>query len=318
MTECIHYNNLFQDVWHNKRNVRFQPSVLYMPYDETNGWALNLPDVELKNNDVLVLHTQDFLTVKNDIILEIEQIEKRYPNEVHTQIFVIVEYDNCAKYYSGNLNIVYFPTFLYETICDLQNYDIDYSKYINESNKWMCLNGQIHGIRNCVANYLKEYKNGYLTLGNKIKLKESELCYEHYNYNNIENFINLQEVYKQASVNIICETAYSEKKLTHITEKTLFSFLALQIPIVIGNVGIVKWLEDLGFDMFNDIIDISYDTSNDNSRWLLAIDKNKDLIINGYNRRSIINRLQRNRQLVFKLPEIFVNKFKQQVNDTIQ
>jgi len=313
--KCTHYNKLLQNFLHNTGKVNFQPSAMCIPYNEFTGWSLNLPSVALAKNDVLVIHTQDFLTVGNGVILELDKIEKHYPSKIHKQIYVIVEYDNCVKYYSGNLNIIYFPTFLYETVCDLQNYSIDYSKYNNKSNKWMCLNGQIHGVRKNVVEYLKNYNNGYLTLGDKVKLDQADLLYENYNYNNIENFINLTNIYKQSSINIVCETAYSKRKLTHITEKTLFAFLSLQVPIVIGNVGIIKWLKNLGFDMFDDIVDTSYDNSNDNVRWKLAIDNNKSLIKNGYNRQTVIDRLCYNRDLVFKLPSVFVDGL---INNTIQ
>jgi len=53
---------------------------------------------------------------------------------------------------------------------------------------------------------------------------------------------------------------------------------AEQIPVVIGHAGIVKHCEELGFDMFTDLVDTSYDSLRNDVRAEQAILLNQDLI----------------------------------------
>ena len=57
-------------------------------------------------------------------------------------------------------------------------------------------------------------------------------------------------------IDLVTETE-GEKQFN--TEKPLNSFLSLQFPIIFGYKGIVEYYRTLGFDMFDDIIDHSYD-----------------------------------------------------------
>ena len=57
---------------------------------------------------------------------------------------------------------------------------------------------------------------------------------------------------------IIGETYYEEPSFM-ITEKTLHSIHGCNFPIILSSPGTVKHLEDLGIDVFNDIIDHNYD-----------------------------------------------------------
>ena len=55
--------------------------------------------------------------------------------------------------------------------------------------------------------------------------------------------------------------------------------LAEQIPIVIGYPGIVQDCIELGFDMFTDIVDVSYDYLSNAQRIQHALETNRDLIL---------------------------------------
>ena len=48
-----------------------------------------------------------------------------------------------------------------------------------------------------------------------------------------------------------------------VTEKSVKPFYNLQIPIIFGHKGIIKYFEDLGFDMFRDIVNHNYDEIDD-------------------------------------------------------
>ena len=82
-------------------------------------------------------------------------------------------------------------------------------------------------------------------------------------FNNPENFTNnLVPFYQNSFVEFVCESVY-EYDLPWISEKLLNSQLGSNFPIWISGKGTVKWLREHGFDVFDDIIDHSYDTERD-------------------------------------------------------
>lgn len=58
-------------------------------------------------------------------------------------------------------------------------------------------------------------------------------------------------VYAECAVNLVTETAVD---LTYLSEKTCKPFVARQIPIIASSVGCNQFLEDIGLDMFSDIV----------------------------------------------------------------
>jgi hypothetical protein len=69
-----------------------------------------------------------------------------------------------------------------------------------------------------------------------------------------------------AAINVICETSQDVElegetlwSSVFITEKTAKAFLLCQFPLLISVTGTVEKLRRHGFDMFDDIIDHSYD-----------------------------------------------------------
>jgi hypothetical protein len=59
-------------------------------------------------------------------------------------------------------------------------------------------------------------------------------------------------VYADCAINFVTETSLTEGCI--LTEKTAKPFMAYQIPIILGPVGTNKFLQDLGLDMFVDIV----------------------------------------------------------------
>jgi hypothetical protein len=96
---------------------------------------------------------------------------------------------------------------------------------------------------------------------------------------NAKNFdINLRKIYQNHFIEIVSETLFN-KPTVGISEKFLNSIYGYVFPIVIGGQGVVKCLSNLGFDMFDDIIDQSYDSIVDPlDRLCAAIDLNKSLL----------------------------------------
>lgn len=62
---------------------------------------------------------------------------------------------------------------------------------------------------------------------------------------------------KQSYIEVVAESSHNN--LPFKTEKCVKPFYNLQFPIIFGHKGIIKDLRDEGFDMFDDIIDHSYD-----------------------------------------------------------
>ena len=73
---------------------------------------------------------------------------------------------------------------------------------------------------------------------------------------------------------------------------------AEQIPIVIGHQGIVRHCEELGFDMFTDLVDVSYDLMPNEVRAEQAILLNQDLIQGRINLAPYRDRLREQREFL--------------------
>lgn len=121
--------------------------------------------------------------------------------------------------------------------------------------------------------------NGFVKLKNNHNLLSDD--YEIYDKvnDNVSNFKNkLSEYYKNVFVEIVSETSYTEKAYL-LTEKTLNSFYGCNFPIVLTSPGAVAQLREIGFDMFDDIIDHGYDAiENPIDRMYYAITRNLQLL----------------------------------------
>jgi hypothetical protein len=95
----------------------------------------------------------------------------------------------------------------------------------------------------------------------------------------IDNFTEqLVPRYRKATVEIITESTCFEPTL-NFTEKFSNSVYGATLPILVANQGSVAYARSLGFDMFDDIIDHSYDNEpNPFYRIKQAIDLNRDLL----------------------------------------
>jgi len=307
-TKFPHYNKILKDLWWQSKtrpknpNVLYQPSALQMPYCPKNGWPVKLPDlstVDVLEDLVLVIHFQDSLTYHKGICVELKKVEDHYPKNIHHSIVVVVEDIGLVNFYTGDMHVVWFPTFIYETMSQMTNTRHIWSTYINSepTKNWQCLNGIPKPWRKDVAYYLQEnFSNGILSLANIIPLQSHAYddVYHGKGNDNPDNFLMLDWVYKDCAINIVCETIY-DAPCGILTEKTLFAFLSGQVPITIAHQGYVKELIDMGFDMFTDIVDTSFDRFPNHTRWRAAIDLNADLLNFGVKRSGYIERLQYNK-----------------------
>ena len=85
-------------------------------------------------------------------------------------------------------------------------------------------------------------------------------------------------VFEPTCVSLITEPAYYERE-TIITEKTLMAMYAGTLPIWVGGWRIAEYLQQAGFDTFDDIVDHSYqDLADPADRCRQAIVLNQDLL----------------------------------------
>ncbi len=97
-------------------------------------------------------------------------------------------------------------------------------------------------------------------------------------------------------VKVTAETDLKNLHINSFTEKSLIGFVTCRIPIIAGNYKIIEFFRRQGFDMFDDIIDHSYDNVvSDNERIRTLVSKNKDVLKFGVDATTdIVNRLHCN------------------------
>jgi hypothetical protein len=106
--------------------------------------------------------------------------------------------------------------------------------------------------------------------------------YKEYGKGVNDNFGNfnarLRDMYQNSFVEIVSESSFTSPGYM-LTEKTAHSFFGCNFPILLSGRGAVAHLRDIGFDMFDDVVDHSYDNiSNPFDRIVAAIDSNKRLL----------------------------------------
>lgn len=307
----IHYNDLFTNSFQKLGyNVVYQPSCLINNYDQ-QCWPIQYPDVTWTDQTLVVMHCQDFVSIRNNSCPELLAIEQHFGDRAG-QVVVIVWNIGLERVYRGPLKLIHFPTHSYELILNLKEQK---DQWIGNFDKprtklYQCLNGIPRRHRVQVVDHLQKHYDiigKFISLGDRITLPE----YDYSTYFGCENETNwhrLQYVYSNTAINIVTETQYTECPGI-ISEKTLFAFLAQQIPVVIGYKGIVDDCESLGFDMFRDIVDTSYDHQTDINRWRNAIDFNKKILTGKTTIPDLDKRLKNNLDVVLNLPDELVERF---------
>jgi hypothetical protein len=115
----------------------------------------------------------------------------------------------------------------------------------------------------------------------------------------------------QSLVNVVTETNEFDSDNIMLSEKTFKAFAWHQIPIFNATKGHVDKVRSLGFDLFDDIIDHSYDTVTNSHIQKLKILNEVTKFLKKYStiddvnnlRKNIFHRLQANNELLHKLYE---------------
>jgi hypothetical protein len=100
------------------------------------------------------------------------------------------------------------------------------------------------------------------------------------NFKNAETYQHLlqKNVFESSCISLITEPAYHERETIH-TEKTVMAIYGGTLPIWVGGWRLADFMKSLGFDVFDDIIDHSYQALEDpRDRCYSAIECNIDLL----------------------------------------
>lgn len=285
-------------------NVKVIPNCFSLPYQHQLGWPLKLPHYEFDDQTLVVCHFQDFVTIKDGQCVELQKLEHHY-GKYAKQVLVTHWTSDLHKLYQGPLNLIKFSNHNYNLVNTLaENFD-QWSAVLEQqkTHQWQCLNGRICLHRQRAVDILQSWPGGWISLGTDLPLPNWN--YQNYfgceNYN---NFLNLAYVYGSAPVNIVTETEY-DPPIGIVTEKTLLAIAAQQVPVIIGHQGIVQHCRDLGFDMFDDLVNNSYDFLPNEVRVEQALLLNRDLILGRKDLSPYQQRLKANREyLLWRFPRI--------------
>jgi hypothetical protein len=140
------------------------------------------------------------------------------------------------------------------------------------------------------------------------------------NFQNAETYKHLLKttVFEPSCISIISEPIFFEKEAL-VTEKTLMAIMGGNIPIWFGGWKCADSMRYLGFDVFDDIVDHSYESLEDPiSRCYYAIERNLHLLEDVKTTITLLNknkhRLQHNLDLVME--NVFLKDCFKQMNNS--
>lgn len=313
------YSEFFADTL---RQVGFEPVLIPnaydAPYDPELGWPLKLPDVEFGPRTLLVMHLQDFATVRQGQVLELNKIEQHYQDRC-SRILATYWNHGLDQLYHGPLNLAEFCSHNYRLIGLLEKRKHEWCQQMQQPKQltWMSLNGRRCRHRQRVVDVLKTWPNGVVSYSDIMPLPEWTY-HNHLGKDNDDNFMQLQSVYGRHAINVVTETEYDNAPGI-VSEKTVLALLACQVPVVIGHRGIVQDMRDMGFDTFDDIVDNSYDLLPNEERAEQALLRNRSLLMGQVNLDCVRERLLAQQQYVMEqLPRWYEQQFRQRCRELAQ
>jgi hypothetical protein len=132
---------------------------------------------------------------------------------------------------------------------------------------------------------------------------------------NALNLFSLSDLYNTTCGSIVNETGAA----TSYSEKTFHAILALHPVLIIGEPGLVAYLRDQGFDMFDDILDHSYDQIKHHTQRIDALFRDNETIIQrGIDRDHLRERLLHNRQHVWQYYQDRMNQFEKHLINNLK
>lgn len=156
-----------------------------------------------------------------------------------------------------------------------------------------------------------------------LALDDYDIYQQHRSTDNASNFENrLRKLYRDSFVEIVSESAFSSPAFM-LTEKTAHAFYGCNFPIVLGGCGIVAHLRKIGLDVFDDVIDHSYDLiENPFDRVIMAIESNRRLLMDtDYAKQSwktCRSRFERNVEVMREIYSWYEKRTRQKLAETLE
>lgn len=310
------YNDILQQPWiSNGYDVIYQACCLQIPDLNDGYWQIRYPEFTMTEDTVVLMHCQDFFNVDHGRCRELEIIQQHFGDRCD-QVVVITITEHLETLYDGPIHVAYFPTHNFEILVNLGHCATSWMPKLTGARQhvWQCLNGVPKEHRRRVVEALKPLSNGIVSLNPDMPIPAWPYypCYQ--TCSNEDNFIRLLPIYADCDINIVTETIYNYRPGV-ISEKTSLALLALQVPLVIGHPGIVADLESIGFDVFGDVLDLSYDCLDNETRAEAAISLNQSVLTKGIDRAALLPRLLRNQELALKWPEIMIADYRARASE---
>lgn len=257
-------------------DYHFMPCALGKPNREQR-WHIPLPEIAperwAKKNFRLVIHAQDFIHFYQNLCVELHWLEQQYTPEQQSKIIFVCWDHRLGEIYQGNIQVVNFASHSYELVLklkqrwpewrDVHKKDIRYN--------WICLNGRTREYRQEVYNLLRHEPSGFVShsIFNPIEIHP----YQKYDFDNVQNFIHLMPIYQSARMSVITESLYQDVGGI-VTEKTLLAIAARHPFMCIGHRHCHEDVAELGFQNYNEVFDLSYDSEDKSTRMYSAIERN--------------------------------------------
>lgn len=140
---------------------------------------------------------------------------------------------------------------------------------------------------------------------------------------NIGNFnTSLRPRYRNSFVEIVSESSFTAPSFM-LTEKTAHSFFGCNFPIILSGKGAIQHLRDVGFDMFDDYVDHTYDTiENPFDRIITAIEYNQQLLLDSdYAKKcwkSAKHRFENNIEVYKKMFDWYEQRARQRLTEILE
>lgn len=313
-----HFGDIIREPW---TRAGLDPAVgwccLQSPDADNGIWNIKYPDVDWAKNTIVILHLQDFVNVDSQGIRELAMIEQHYGDRANRVVVVHWNW-TLQDTYRGALNLVYFDSHEYEIVANLLKIQDQWQPRLLQprGHVWQCLNGIARPHRRRTVDALSQF-SGTVSLGDQILLNQWPYHLTYRGSTNEQNYLRLLPVYADHDINVVTETQYDYRPGI-ITEKTFFAWLSLQVPVLIAYPGAIQDCKEMGFDMFEDLVDTSYDWVPGHSRAEQAIQLNAGLLINGIDRSQLQYRLQANQQHALNgWVQLMIGNYNQRVSEIL-
>lgn len=181
---------------------------------------------------------------------------KNYKAKILWNINKPILYKDYDIFYTQYYELVYW-----HEVCNVQNL-----KFLNTSKRKYFLSF----LNGSVRHKHHRYTMLKLLLHNREKFKECLISnldkdidlpfLDIGGWNEAKNkFASAESLIRDSYINLVSESEGSNPLGIFITEKSVKPFIYQQVPIFLGTTGLVKHLRQYGFDLFDDIVDHSYD-----------------------------------------------------------